>query len=70
MQTTLNAGARGGGRSRQLVASPPEPVVLDSEISNLRDLEGYVMFAEDFPIAKIRLPYVTYPQRALAIDVR
>lgn len=70
VQTTLNAGTRGGGRSRQLVASPPEPVVLDSEISNLRDLEGYVMFAEDFPIAKIRLPYVTYPPRALAIDVR
>ncbi|MBD4330993.1 type IV secretion system DNA-binding domain-containing protein, partial [Xanthomonas citri pv. citri] len=47
-----------------------EPVVLDSEISNLKDLEGYVMFAEDFPIAKIKLPYVKYPHRAAAIDIK
>ena len=60
----------GGYRSRQIVPSPPEAVVMDSEISNLRDLQGYVMFAEDFPIAKIKLPYVRYPHRALAIDVR
>ncbi len=71
VQTTTNAGGRGGGgRSRHVVASPPEPVVLDSEISNLKDLEGYVMFAEDFPIAKIRLPYVNYPHRAVAIDIK
>ncbi|SAK93683.1 type VI secretion protein [Caballeronia hypogeia] len=59
-----------GGRGRHVVASQPEPVVLDSEISNLKDLEGYVMFAEDFPIAKIKLPYINYPPRALAIDIR
>jgi hypothetical protein len=71
IQITTNAGGNGGGgRSRHIVASPPEPVVLDSEISNLKDLEGYVMFAEDFPIAKIRLPYVKYPHRAAAIDIR
>ncbi|SAL60181.1 type IV secretion system DNA-binding domain-containing protein [Caballeronia humi] len=69
IQITTNAGAR-GGRSRHVVASPPEPVVLDSEISNLKDLEGYVLFAEDFPIARITLPYVKYPHRAAAIDIR
>jgi hypothetical protein len=71
IQITTNAGGHGGGgRSRHIVASPPEPVVLDSEISNLKDLEGYVMFAEDFPIAKIKLPYVGYPHRAVAIDIK
>ena len=71
IQVTTNAGGRaGGGRSRHVVASPPEPVVLDSEISNLKDLEGYVMFAEDFPIAKIRLPYVHYPHRETALDIK
>lgn len=67
---TSNAGRGGAGRSRHVLASPPEPVVLDSEISNLRDLHGYVMFAEDFPIARITLPYVKYPHRAAAIEVK
>jgi len=59
------------GRSRQLVATwSPEPVVMDSEISNLNDLTGYVMFAEDFPIAKITIPYVSYPHRATAISLK
>jgi len=60
----------GGYRSRQITASPPEPVVMDSEISNLPDLQGYVMFAEDFPIAKIKLPYVSYPTRSTALEIR
>lgn len=68
--TTNVGGGGGGGRSRNIVATPPEPIVLDSEISNLRDLEGYVMFAEDFPITKIKLPYVKYPHRAIAIDIK
>lgn len=58
------------GASRNIVASAPEPVVLDSEISNLKDLTGYVMFAEDFPIAKITLPYVNYPRRAEGITLK
>ncbi|AJP60148.1 TrwB protein (plasmid) [Pandoraea vervacti] len=69
IQVTSNAGRGGASRSRHVLASPPEPVVLDSEISNLRDLHGYVMFAEDFPIARITLPYVKYPHRAAAIEV-
>lgn len=70
MQVTTNAGTRGGGSSRHVAASAPEPVVLDSEISNLRDLHGYVMFGEDFPIAKIRVHYKDYPVRATALDLR
>ena len=69
-QVTTNVGSRGGGSSRHVVASPPEPVVLDSEISNVKDLHGYVMFAEDFPIAKITVPYVKYPHRAAAIEIK
>ncbi|WP_045762330.1 type IV secretion system DNA-binding domain-containing protein [Xanthomonas albilineans] len=67
---SINAGSHGGGRSRQLVASPPEPVVLDSEISNLQDLAGYVKFAEDFPVAKIKLPFMAYPIRNKAIEIK
>lgn len=70
IQITTNAGNGGGGRSRNIVTSPPEPVVMDSEISFLKDLEGYVMFGEDFPIAKIKLPYVKYPHRATAIEIK
>jgi hypothetical protein len=68
IQVTTSTGR--GGSSRHVVASPPEPVVLDSEISNLKDLHGYVMFAEDFPIAKVTVPYRAYPQRANAIEIK
>lgn len=44
-----------------------EPVVMDSEISNLNDLEAYVKFAEDYPITKIKSPPVDYKERAPAI---
>lgn len=59
-----------GGRSRHVRADAPEFVVMDSEISNLKDLQGYVHFAEDLPIAKITVPYVDYPIRTKAIEVR
>lgn len=59
-----------GGRSRVVRAEAPEFVVLDSEISNLKDLQGYVLFAEDFPIAKIKLSYVHHAVRAQAIELR
>lgn len=61
-------GKKGGGG--HVIQSPPEPIVLDSEISNLPDLTGYVMFAEDFPVAKIKLAFIDYPQRATPIEVR
>jgi type IV secretory pathway TraG/TraD family ATPase VirD4 len=70
VQKTISMGARSGGSSRNVVQCPPEPIVMDSEISNLKDLDGYVMFAEDFPIAKIHVPYVDHPVRHPAIRVR
>lgn len=69
VQITTNAGTRGGGSSRHIAINPPEVVVIGSEISNLKDLHGYVMFAEDFPIAKIKLPYIEYPERAVGIEI-
>lgn len=57
------------GDSRQVQGSAPEPVVLDAEIANLKDLTGYVAFAEDFPIAKISIPYVHYPERMTPIQL-
>jgi hypothetical protein len=65
----FSTGGSGGSRSRNLVHEK-ERVVMDSEISNLKDLQGYVMFAEDFPIARITVPYVAYPPRATAIEIR
>lgn len=59
----------GRGRSRAF-SHEREPVILDSEISNLKDLTGYIKFAEDFPIARITIPYVEYPERASAIEAR
>ena len=58
------------GRPRQSTVSAPEPVVLDSEISNLPDLTGYVMFAEEFPIAKIKLTYRAYGFRNVPVMVK
>ncbi|MDM0015038.1 hypothetical protein QTH87_21515 [Variovorax sp. J22P168] len=40
---------------------------MDAEISNLEDLHGYVMFAEAFPIAKIHVPYFSWPHRNEAL---
>jgi type IV secretory pathway TraG/TraD family ATPase VirD4 len=54
---TFSIGRAGGGKSRCPV-NEKERVVMDSEISNLKDLDGYVMFAEDFPIARITVPYI------------
>ena len=40
-----------------------------SEISNLNDLEAYLKFGEDFPITKIKLPYVDHKERAPSIVI-
>lgn len=69
VRDSVNLGMGRSGRSRQ-IDTPTETVVMDSEISNLPDLTGYVMFAEAFPIAKLKLPYVDYPQRASPIEIR
>ncbi|AIY44235.1 IncW plasmid conjugative protein TrwB (TraD-like protein) (plasmid) [Collimonas arenae] len=66
----LNITRTSNGTTRSTVTSLPEPVVMDSEISNLNDLTGYVMFAEDFPITKITMPYVDYPHRAEGVVLK
>ena len=57
------------GRSNHSPEIKKEPVVMDSEISNLKDLEAYLKFGEDFPITKIKLPYVMHKERAQGIVV-
>lgn len=41
---------------------------MDSEISNLKDPDGYVLFAEEFPITKVHVLYLSYSIRAKAIS--
>lgn len=66
----LRVSYNGGGRtSTRSFVHEKEPLVLDSEISNLQDLCGYIKFGEDFPVARITLPYVDYPERNKAIEV-
>lgn len=67
---TFNMGGKGGGGRSRMLAHEKERIVMDSEISNLRDLSGYVMFGEDFPTAAFKVPYVNYPRRATAIEIR
>ena len=57
----------GKGNSRSF-AHEKEAVVMDSEISNLPDLTGYVKFGEDFPAARLSIPYVEYPRRTKPIE--
>lgn len=67
-RVTYNANMAGGG-SRHRVHEK-ERIIMDSEISNLNDLTGYVMFGEDFPVAKITLPFKKWPVRAKAIETK
>jgi len=69
VRRTFSANARGGGQSRN-ISHEKERVILDSEISNLMDLSAYVKFAEEFPLAKIKLPLNNYPVRATAVEIR
>ena len=68
-RVTHNMNLNGGGRSRHL-SHEKERIIMDSEISNLNDLTGYIMFAEDFPVAKISLLYGNYSKRAVAIETK
>jgi len=57
---------RGGSRSRTLRIER-ERVVMPSEIQSLPELTGYVAFAGDFPIARVKLAPQSYPTRHPAI---
>lgn len=61
-----SANDRGGSRSRTLRIER-ERVVLPSEIQSLPELSGYLAFAGNLPIARIRLTPRHYPVRHPAI---
>lgn len=69
VKISTNANSGRVGRSRA-ISHEKERVVLDSEISNLPDLTAYVLFAEEFPLAKIKIPYASYPNRAAAFQIQ
>lgn len=52
-------GHKGPNRSRQY-RTDKERVVMPSEIAALPDLVGFVSFASDFPIARVKLKYTDY----------
>jgi type IV secretory pathway TraG/TraD family ATPase VirD4 len=63
-QLTHNS-ARGneGGTTSRSVQRSVEPLVLPSQLTSLAPLDGYLKFAGDFPVAKIRLQPGNHPVR-------
>ena len=61
--------AKGDSTSSQLQRTR-ERVVLPSEIASLPDLTGYLAFAGDYPIAKVKLDIVRFRNRAPAFEER
>ena len=62
-------GARGETTSSQIQRAR-ERVVLPSEIASLPDLTGYLAFAGDYPVARIKLRIVQFQNRVPAFDER
>jgi len=62
-------GLRGDSTSSQLQRAR-ERVVLPSEIASLPDLTGYLAFAGDRPIAKVKLDVVRFRNRVPAFEER
>jgi len=62
-------GERGSSTSSQIQRTR-ERVVLPSEIAGLPDLTGYLAFAGDHPVARVRLGFVRYPERVPAFEER
>jgi len=62
-------GEKGTSTSAQL-QRVRERVVLPSEIASLPDLSGYLAFAGDHPIARVKLEYVRFRNRVPAIEER
>src|SRR3546814_18536095 len=55
------------GRQTRAQEIKKEYVVMASELSKLNDIKAYLKFGEDFPITKIKLPYVDTKERATSI---
>ncbi|APQ06930.1 MULTISPECIES: type IV secretion system DNA-binding domain-containing protein [Pseudomonas] len=64
MRTSMTAG-----RPTRAAEIREEFVVMDSEISNLDDLEAFVSFGESYPMARIKLPYVNHKERNAPIMI-
>ena len=62
-------GEKGDSTSSQLQRAR-ERVVLASEVASLPDLTGYLAFAGDYPIAKVKLDIVRFRNRAPAFEER
>jgi hypothetical protein len=62
-------GLRGDTTSSQIQRAR-ERVVLPSEIASLPDLTGYLAFAGDFPIAKVKLDVLHFRNRVPAFEER
>ncbi len=62
-------GIRGNTTSSQIQRAR-ERVVLPSEIASLPDLTGYLAFASDYPIAKVKLDIVQFRNRAPPFEER
>lgn len=59
-----------GGKRSKALGHERERLVLPSEIANLPDLSGYVMFAEEFPVARFSMQYEQLTTRNAAIELR
>ncbi len=62
-------GIKGDSTGSQLQHTR-ERVVLPSEIASLPDLTGYLAFAGDYPVAKVKLEFVRFRNRVPAIEER
>jgi len=62
-------GQRGSSTTSQ-IQRVRERVVLSSEIAGLPDMTGYLAFAGDRPIAKVKLEFVRFRNRVPAIEER
>jgi type IV secretory pathway TraG/TraD family ATPase VirD4 len=66
---TRTHGAKADTRSSQL-QRVRERVVLPSEIASLPDLTGYLAFAGDYPVAKVKLDVLRFWDRVPAFKER
>jgi type IV secretory pathway TraG/TraD family ATPase VirD4 len=62
-------GEKGDSTSSQLQRAR-ERVVLASEVASLPDLTGYLAFAGDYPIAKVKLEIARFRNRVPAFEER
>jgi hypothetical protein len=62
-------GSRNSSSSTQ-IQKTQESVVLASDIASLPDLTGYLAFAGDHPIARVKLNYARYAQSVPAFEER